>query len=192
MPGSGNTLRNRLVILSALLLVSAAAVAAYRTTLPPSLREQALLLRGEVGELRGKIHECQSALQVDEVDFRGFQTEVDSLQEVIRRFESLHPEGVPVDSYPRYMEAVEGYNAALPEWKVLSDSLEGAWERCRALTQRHNRLADSLSTLVTEILGENPTTTQPRPTLDWPSTPTPTVPSPPASAPEPAGSGSGS
>ncbi|MEX2528368.1 MAG: hypothetical protein WEA09_12090 [Gemmatimonadota bacterium] len=157
------------MVLSALLLVSAAAAAAYRTTLPPSLREQALVLRGEVGELRGEIHKCQSSLQADEVDFRGFQTNVDSLQEQIRGFESLHPEGVPVDSYPRYMKTVEEFNAALPQWSELSDSLEVAWERCRALTQHHNRLADSLATLVTEILGENPASSRPRPTLDWPS-----------------------
>lgn len=152
------------------------------------------MLRGEVAELRGEIHECQGALQVDEGDFRGVQTDVDSLQEQIGRFESLHPEGVPVDSYPHYMETVEEYNAALPRWTELSDSLETTWERCRVLTEHHNQLADSLSTLVVEIMGENPASTRPRPTLDWPAQSTPTVPLPPdsASGSKSAASGTGS
>jgi len=137
-----------LVFFTAILL--AVGVAGYRVLGGPSLRAQIEEVRGELGELRGEVQLCRRELVLDEAEFRDFDGEVTALRTRVRGLESLHPEGVPADSYPAYLEVLELYNEAVPEWSRRADSLQGAWERCTALIQAHNHLSDSLRTLLEE------------------------------------------
>jgi hypothetical protein len=105
-------------------------------------------LSAELIRARAAADSCAAALAAEEGEFRAFDARVDSMREVVRRFESLDPAGVPVDSYARYLAAIDTYNAAAAAWPARADSLRAHWEACRDVTEQYNALLDSLHRLM--------------------------------------------
>ena len=97
------------------------------------------------------VDSCRMNLSRAEADFRAYQDRVDSLRGRVRAYESLRPDGVPVDSFDAYMKSFGSYNDAVPAWKARADSLRGQWRHCRDLAVAHNQLADTLRNLLVEI-----------------------------------------
>lgn len=120
-------------------------------------RREARALRDRLRTARAAVDSCRMTLSREQADFRAFDDRVDSLRGEVRGFESLHPEGVPADSFEAYMDAFDRYNEAVPRWRARADSLESRLRTCRTLADRHNALADSLRRILVEI-GELPDT----------------------------------
>lgn len=115
-------------------------------------RREVETLREELRVLRSAADSCQVALAQEEMMFRDYDRRVDSLREEVSDYESLHPDGVPADTYPVYLETFERYNRAVPAWRMQVDSLQAHWEACRERVDAHNVHADSLR-LRLEALG---------------------------------------
>lgn len=129
-----------MIVAAALILVASRV---YRATRPPSPSEQLAPLREELALLRAAADSCTDAYAAMESRFRTYEARVDSLRRAVRDYESLHPDGVPGEEYPDYLETFDAYNEAVPHWEARTDSLEAQHDQCRLLTERHNALADS-------------------------------------------------
>ena len=124
-------------------------VADYFRPIPPEVRMQAL--RHQVSELRAAADSCRSALEDEEARLRDSDARFDSLKSQIEYYEGLVPRGVPADSYDVYIEIFNDYNEGIPEREAAGERLEVNWEACRAITERHNQIADSAHALATEL-----------------------------------------
>lgn len=111
-------------------------------------------LREELRERRAAVDSCRLAVSQEEMGFEEYDRRVDSLRRRVEGLESLTPGGVPADSYPRYMDAFEAYNRAVPDWSARADTLQAHWRACREVVREHNVLADSLRRVVEEIRRE--------------------------------------
>lgn len=132
----------------AIVLVAAAVV--YRFTRPPSFRERVEPLVERIAQYRVIVEGCQDALAQNSSRLDSYDDQLDSLRDRVRALEEMDPRGVPMDSYETYLESFDAYNAAVPGWAERADTLQAQWARCRAATEAHNQLADSLRTLMAQ------------------------------------------
>jgi len=143
MQRSGAPLR-RLLVLGVL---AGAALTAWmvRSALERrAVRAEVDAIRGELLMLRVSSADCQTALAEEELLFRHFAAEVDSLRDAVRRYEALDVRGVPGEQYQTYLELFDRYNRSVPEWRRQAEALQMNWEACHGVAQAHNVLADSL------------------------------------------------
>lgn len=113
--------------------------------------ERLYAVRAELRALRAAADSCRSAVEDEEVRFRAYDQQLDSLRGRVDRLESLDPRGVPADSYDIYLEAFESYNRGVPGWEAAAESLEAHWRSCRRVVRRHNTVADSARALAEEL-----------------------------------------
>jgi hypothetical protein len=106
--------------------------------------------RQEVRELRAELDLCIERLDGLEAGFRARQRVTEELRSRVDYLEGLHPDGVPADSYPTYLQVVEEYNASLSGWEEDSVRLRTKSSRCRELVEDHNARADTLFQLLVE------------------------------------------
>ena len=137
-------MRRPLAALTLAALVVMVGLVAWRALGDGRERREIEDLRSELRLLRTASDSCQVALAQEEMLFRDHDRRVDSLRAAVSEYESLHPEGVPADTYPGYLETFEAYNRAVPAWTMQVDSLQAHWEACRERVDAHNALADSL------------------------------------------------
>ncbi|MBW3534264.1 MAG: hypothetical protein KY453_03440 [Gemmatimonadetes bacterium] len=128
-----------------------AAVVGWRASGDWRERREVEALRDELRVLRSSADSCQIALAQEEMVFRDYDQRVDSLREQVADYESLHPDGVPADTYQVYLETFERYNEAVPAWRMQVDSLQAHWEACRERVDVHNVHADSLRLRLEEL-----------------------------------------
>ena len=129
-----------LVVLLTLPVMVVRAVSARRT----NPNEQLEPLRQSLHSLRTQLDSCRVDASDEEEAFRLHSDAADSLGARLRDLEGLHPEGVPADSYPVYLDVFREYNDAVSGWDAKAENAQQAWQECRELTEEHNRLADSL------------------------------------------------
>lgn len=110
---------------------------------PLSPRERFFGIRPELSLARQAADSCSSALDREQVVFDRYMNRVDSLRARIGEYEALDERGVPADSYPDYLAAVDTFNTIVPEWEALADSLRVHRLACEATVRAHNLLADS-------------------------------------------------
>lgn len=145
--------RPRPLLFVGVLTLLAGGAVAFQILGPPSPREQIDEARATLRELRAEAESCRTGVREEEAAFRRYEGEVSALRDRIRALESLHPEGVPGDSYQVYLETVNNFNLAVPDWDGRADTLQAGWETCRSAVEAHNRMADSvLQMLETEGL----------------------------------------
>jgi len=130
------------------LTLAAMGVVAYQLFAPPSPREHIESTRDTLRDLRAQAQACRAGLRQGEVDFRDYEGEITALRARIRDLESLHPDGVPGDSYVVYLELVNNFNLAVPDWSEKVDTLQAGWASCREVVEAHNVMADSLQRLL--------------------------------------------
>jgi hypothetical protein len=118
---------------------------------PPSRQEQLRALRTELRALKDSAEACSAALALDQRQFARYQAHVDSLRGRIDALEDIVPEGVPGDSYPRYLATVDSFNAAVPEWQPTADSLAASRHACELRIAAHQALADSVRALAASL-----------------------------------------
>ena len=107
-------------------------------------RRQVEGLREELRALRAAADSCAAALAQEDARFRAFDAEIDSLRRAVRSYEAQHEDGVLAKDYEAYLETFDRYNAGVPVWEDRADSLRSHWAACRAVTERHNELVESL------------------------------------------------
>jgi hypothetical protein len=107
------------------------------------------VLRDSVAVLRAAADSCRNALDAGQAGLFEYNARLDSLRGRVRGLEAHDPRGVPADSYQVYMEAFAAYNDSARAWQAHVDTLQAQLERCRAVTQSHNALADSLRQVLT-------------------------------------------
>jgi hypothetical protein len=129
-------------------LISAALV--YRFTRPPSFRERVEPLVTHIAEYRTAVELCQNTLARNSRRLDSYDEQLDSLRLRVQALERMDPRGVPRDSYETYLESFDAYNAAVPGWAERADTVQAQYARCRAVTETHNRLADSLRSLMAD------------------------------------------
>jgi len=130
----------RLLLPTLVLLVAMSIASEVRRQQPPALSVQ---LRNDLIRARALADSCTAALAEAEASFRAYNAHVDSLHDAVRGYESLHPAGVPADSYSSYLAAFDSYNVAAAGWQARADSLRASWAACKEVIERHNALADS-------------------------------------------------
>ncbi|HEX2168235.1 MAG TPA: hypothetical protein VHG09_13460 [Longimicrobiales bacterium] len=108
-------------------------------------------LRARISALRARADSCQWAVDGRAAELRAYDSRLDSMRERVRELEALDRRGVPVDSYRVYMETFNRYNDSAAAWPPIEDSVRALNDRCRAIAERHNVLADSLRQLVFPI-----------------------------------------
>ncbi len=113
--------------------------------------EEAERLRTSLLDLRAQLDTCGQFASEEEGSFRSYSSTVDSLKDRLEALESLHPDGVPVDSYPVYLDAFRRYDEEISGWDERAGAAQEAWQICRDLTIEHNRLADSLRVRMVEL-----------------------------------------
>ncbi len=128
-------------------------------------RDRALV---ELAELREAVAECNVEVAEEQARFQAHEARVDSLRAIVEHYES-DERTVPAEDYEAYLEAFDAHNEAVAAWHERAEALEDTWAECRALTERHNELVESLSP------PGGGGTVQPRP-------PAPDAQSPPSSA----------
>lgn len=114
---------------------------------PPSRQEWLREMRGELRALRDSAEACSAALAEDQAGFKAYEARVDSMRRRIAGLEDIVPDGVPADSYPAYLAAVDSFNAAVPDWRPTADSLAARRQACEARIEAHRMLADSVRAL---------------------------------------------
>jgi len=130
------------------LTLAAMAAVVIQLLAPPSPREEIEAARETLRELRTQAEACRAGIRQGEVEFRDYEGEVTALRARIRDLESLHPDGVPGDSYAVYLELVNSFNLAVPDWSEKVDTLQAGWSSCRDVVEAHNAMADSLQRLL--------------------------------------------
>jgi multidrug resistance efflux pump len=131
--------------------VLAVAVLWTRVLSGPDPRERLAEVRAELRRLRTAADSCQANLETLEAAFRRYDAQLDSLRVRVRAYEALDPRGVPTDSYDAYLQAFERYNAGVPRWSEMADTLQARWTRCRGIVETHNALAESARALAAEL-----------------------------------------
>lgn len=108
-------------------------------------------LRETISALRARADSCRWDVDGRAAELRAYDDRLDSMRARVHELEALDRRGVPVDSYRIYMETFNRYNDSAAAWPPLEDSVRALNERCRAIAERHNILADSLRQLVFPI-----------------------------------------
>jgi hypothetical protein len=124
------------------------ATVVYQTVRSSRARDPAALLADALGVLRAAAAACRSDLDVGTARLAVYDAQLDSLHGRVRAFEALDPRGVPADSYEVYLDAFHQYNDSAAGWSARADTLRARLASCRAVTERHNLLADSLRRLL--------------------------------------------
>jgi hypothetical protein len=137
-----------LLALAGVVVVGGAISVAMR---PPSPQERLRALRVELRALKDSAEACSAALVIDQRQFTRYQAHVDSLRDRIDALEDIIPEGVPGDSYPKYLATVDSFNAAVPDWQPSADSLASSRRACEARIVAHRTLADSVRALAASL-----------------------------------------
>jgi hypothetical protein len=114
---------------------------------PQSPREQFFGMRPELSLARQAADSCTAALESEQSEFDAFVDRVESFRARIDSLESLDVRGVPADSYPDYLVAVDSFNAIVPDWEAAADSLRTHRTTCEDVVRLHNLLADSARSL---------------------------------------------
>lgn len=107
-------------------------------------------LQDSIAALRIIADSCRFDVDRGVADLREFNRTLDSLRTIVRDYEALDVRGVPIDSYRVYMDAFTMYNDSVEAWAAREDTVRAQDTRCRTVAERHNRLADSLRSLLTE------------------------------------------
>ena len=115
---------------------------------PP--RERLRAMRDGLVELRASADSCRLALEQEEALLQSSDARFDSLRSLIQRYEGLDPRGVPADSYDLYLEAFNSYNEGIPAREAAGETLQANWDRCTAIIEQHNQLADSARRIAEE------------------------------------------
>jgi hypothetical protein len=110
---------------------------------PPTARQLFFDLRDDLQLARLAADSCSAGLAIEQDRFRSLRARTDSMQSRIGSLESLDRRGVPADSYRIYLETVDSFNAAVPDWETAADSIAAHREGCEALIRTHNEIADS-------------------------------------------------
>lgn len=134
--------------LGILVLVAGIASLALR---PPSPKEQLRALSVELRALKDSAEACSASLAGEQEAFKRYEARVDSIRRRIASFESLLGNGVPGDSYPKYLATVDSFNAAVPEWQPIADSLAVSRSACEARVEAHRVMADSARALAASL-----------------------------------------
>lgn len=111
-------------------------------------------LRDELRVLRAATDSCRVALQGDAARMEAYDAHLDTMRARVRELESMDPRGVPADSYRIYLGAFDSYNDSVAGWSARADTVRARWERCRAVTETHNQLADSIRRLLIQQIEE--------------------------------------
>lgn len=137
--------RRRFLALTGIVVVLGAALV-YVTVAFERKREidELRAMSDSLAAMRASADVCRNRLARQERSFRLFDARVDSLRSRVDAFEALDPDGVPSDTYEAYLDVFDRYNAAVEEWETMADGLRADETRCRALVERHNRMADSV------------------------------------------------
>jgi len=136
--------QRRVLIGVGLLVLVAGASAISRVTQASSNVAIAEELRGELREIRGQLELCRATQDRVELRFQTLTQDTERLREELDILEALDPRGVPAARYPEYMQRVEAFNEAVPEWERQAEELQAQSARCRQLAEFHNERADSL------------------------------------------------
>jgi hypothetical protein len=120
-------------------------------TRPPSLRQQLFDLTKEIAVLRDSAQACRAALEVEQDSFTAYGVRLDSMRSRLKSIDRLHPGGVVFDSFEVYVETVDSFNAALPEWTPAADSINAHRAVCEGAIGAHNVLVDSARSLRAEM-----------------------------------------
>jgi len=94
---------------------------------------------------------CRRGLITAEANFQEYDDRVDSLRNRVDGYESLHPDGVPADSFEVYLEVFDRYNEAVEGWQDRAEALRREREECVEIVETHNELSDSLRDVMVEI-----------------------------------------
>jgi hypothetical protein len=139
------TQRKLFMITGVIALIAAAGIVSLARTLqhPGAIAE----MRHSVAELRAAVDSCQALLEENQADLLAHNEWLDSMRARVREMETLHPRGVPADSYSIYMEVFGEYNDSVAGWEQRVDVLQAERAECVALTQAHNAALDSLRRL---------------------------------------------
>lgn len=111
-------------------------------------------LRDRLRELRAAADSCQASLAGDRLRLEAYDAHLDTLRERVRDLERMDPRGVPADSYQTYLRAFDQYNDSVAGWTARADTVRARWGRCRAVTEEHNALADSVRQMLIRQLEE--------------------------------------
>lgn len=141
--------RTTTVIAAAILVIGVGIVRIV--TRPPSLRQQLFDLTREIAVLRDSAEACRSALEIEQDSFTAYGDRLDSLRSRLKSIDGLHPDGVVFDSFDVYVETVDSFNAALPEWAPAADSILAHRTLCEGAIAAHNALVDSARALRAEM-----------------------------------------
>jgi hypothetical protein len=98
----------------------------------------------QLAELREAVAGCQGEVEVEQARFQAQVARVDSLRAAVLEYES-EERTVPAAEFEAYLEVFDEYNRSVAAWHDRATALQATWDACRALTERHNALADSLS-----------------------------------------------
>ena len=101
-------------------------------------------MRQRLREQRFAFNSCVSAMAQDELAVQTRLADTDSLRARITTLESLHPRGVPADSFPTYLELVDRFNKAVGAWDTLGELARSRRQDCQGTVEAHNALSDSL------------------------------------------------
>jgi hypothetical protein len=112
-------------------------------------------IREDLRVLRAAADSCKSALEADQLRFETFDDRLDSMRTRVRDLEAIDARGVPADSYSVYLGAFDRYNDSISGWTTRADTVRARWERCLAVTEEHNLLADSLRRILVRQLEES-------------------------------------
>ncbi|MDX1566954.1 MAG: hypothetical protein R3223_04075 [Longimicrobiales bacterium] len=114
-------------------------------------RQRARAVQDELRAQRLDADACRRGLVTAEAGFREHDERVDSLRDRVERYEALHPEGVPADSFGVYLDAFDEYNDAVERWEERADNLRRQREACVEIVESHNELSDSLRGILEEL-----------------------------------------
>lgn len=140
--------RRLLTAILGLAVVIGAVWAAYAYLEP---RRRANQLQEDLRAQRLDADACRRGLVTAEANFREYDDRVASLRERVEGYESLHPDGVPADSFEVYLEVFDRYNEAVEGWQDRAEALRGEREECVEIVEAHNELSDSLRGVLVEI-----------------------------------------
>jgi predicted nucleic acid-binding Zn-ribbon protein len=132
------------------ILIAVVAAAAGVLTLGRSLRHPGALaeMRSTVAALRSAADSCRLSLDETHADLLQYNERLDSMRSRVRDLESLHPRGVPADSYSIYMGVFRRYNDSAGTWESRVQELQSELDACRGMAEAHNAAVDSLRRLL--------------------------------------------
>ncbi|MFW6199738.1 MAG: hypothetical protein ACOC8K_04115 [Gemmatimonadota bacterium] len=129
-------------------VVSGAIWAGYTYVEP---RQRARAVQEALRAQRLDADACRRGLVTAEAGFQEYDRRVESLRNRVDRYEALHPDGVPADSFGVYLEAFDDYNDAVEVWEERAENLRRQREACVDIVEAHNELSDSLRGILREL-----------------------------------------